>query len=84
MVKLFSKETLSEVELEGLFGKGNVLGKVIEKIWKAYPQLEPIENEKELAKVVLDRDGLYYVNSMERLISTMETEVRTKIVSFRN
>lgn len=84
MVKLFSKETLSEVELEGLFGKGNVLGKVIEKIWKAYPQLEPIENEKELAKVVLDRDGLYYVNSMERLISTMETEVRTKIVSLRN
>ncbi|GAA5981895.1 hypothetical protein JCM5350_006556 [Sporobolomyces pararoseus] len=74
VVKLFSKQTLSEVELEGLFGKGNVLGTVIEKFWKAYPQLEPIENEKEVAKVVLDRDGLYYVNSMERLISTMETE----------
>ncbi|GAA5964487.1 hypothetical protein JCM3765_006303 [Sporobolomyces pararoseus] len=74
VVKLFSKETLNEIELEGLFGKGNVLGKKIEKIWKAYPRLEPITNEKDLARVVLDRDGLYYVNSMERLISTMETE----------
>lgn len=51
--------------------------KVIEKEWLSYPKLSPIvDAEKELARIRLD-DGLYYVNGMERLISTMETEVRS-------
>ncbi|GAA5901766.1 uncharacterized protein JCM6883_000388 [Sporobolomyces salmoneus] len=74
VVKLFSKEELSEVELEGIFGKDNVLKKV-EKVWNSYPRLDLITSGKELAGIRLDEDGgLYYVNGMERLISTMETE----------
>jgi len=78
VVKIFSSTSLlpnTTNELNDLFGEGNVL-RVIEKEWLSYPKLSPIvDAEKELARVKLD-EGLYYVNGMERLISTMETEVR--------
>lgn len=76
VIKMFSAARLSSKELEKIFGEGNV-GKVWRKEWDAYPKLDPIgtEDEEELAKVRVD-EGLYYVNGFERLISTMETEVR--------
>ncbi|GAA6009828.1 hypothetical protein JCM11491_000830 [Sporobolomyces phaffii] len=74
VVKLFSAATLSTVELDGIFGRGNVL-KTIEHVWQSYPRLDPVRSERDLAKVRLEVDGgLYYVNGMERVISTMETE----------
>lgn len=79
VVKLFSKDTLSTFDLERVFGVGNVL-KTVEKVWHSYPVLNPIRSETDnLAKVRLDgetgRRGIFYVNGMESLISTMETEV---------
>ena len=74
VVKLFSAASLEENEIEKIFGRENV-GKVVRKEWDAYPVLKPIEREEDFASVRPDQ-GLYYVNAMERLISTMETEVR--------
>ena len=74
VVKLFSAASLEGSEIEKIFGSGNV-GKVVRKEWDAYPVLKPIEREEDFASVRPDQ-GLYYVNAMERLISTMETEVR--------
>ncbi|GAA5837448.1 hypothetical protein JCM3766R1_000446 [Sporobolomyces carnicolor] len=78
VVKLFSKDTLSTLDLERVFGVGNVL-KTVEKVWHSYPVLNPIRSETDnLAKVRLDGEtgsrGIFYVNGMESLISTMETE----------
>ncbi|GAA5831289.1 hypothetical protein JCM11251_007821 [Rhodosporidiobolus azoricus] len=72
VVKMFSDETLGAEILEALYGKGNV-AKTVEKVWKAYPKLEPVDKASDFAPVRPD-EGLYYVNSFERLISTMETE----------
>jgi prenylcysteine oxidase/farnesylcysteine lyase len=77
VVKIFSKNELTEIELQGMFGLKNVL-KVFKKQWKSYPYLEPIQQQTSLAQIRLDEKGIYYVNGMERLISTMETEVSVK------
>ncbi|GAA5936916.1 uncharacterized protein JCM15063_000100 [Sporobolomyces koalae] len=74
VVKLFSKELLSEIELEAIFGTNNVL-RTINKTWFAYPRLDPIVNpRKDLSPIRVSDDGFYYINAFERLISTMETE----------
>lgn len=79
VVKMFSSYTLGESMLDDLFGRGNV-GKKWEKVWASYPQLRPVESENELAPVRPD-EGFYYVNGFERLISTMETEVRWRLLA---
>ncbi|GAA5927561.1 hypothetical protein JCM1841_002340 [Sporobolomyces salmonicolor] len=72
VVKMFSSDTLDVETLNAIYGAGSVL-KVIEKVWKAYPKLEPILSPADLAPVRPD-EGLYYLNAFERLVSTMETE----------
>lgn len=74
VVKMFSSRSLEPEMLDALYGAGNV-AKVVEKVWFAYPQLAPVRSQDDFAPVRPD-EGLYYVNAFERLISTMETEVR--------
>ncbi|GEM09150.1 prenylcysteine oxidase [Rhodotorula toruloides] len=71
VVKMFSDHPLEADMLDHLFGKGNV-AKTVVKRWLAYPKLEPVTKEGDFAPVRPD-EGLYYPNSFERLISTMET-----------
>lgn len=49
------------------------------QVWDAYPQLDPVTADADYAPVRPD-EGLYYVNAFERLISTMETEVRPSVL----
>ncbi|KWU45646.1 hypothetical protein RHOSPDRAFT_32568 [Rhodotorula sp. JG-1b] len=79
VVKMFSDWSLLVQDdhgtplLDDLFGRYNVV-KTVEKTWFAYPRLAPVRNpEGDYAPVRPDQ-GLYYVNAMERLVSTMETE----------
>lgn len=73
VVKMFSEHKLDKDLLAEVYGAGNV-GKVWEKVFLAYPKLDPIVKEEgSLARVRVD-EGVYYVNGFERLISTMETE----------
>ena len=81
VVMLFSAASLEGSEIDLIFGRGNV-GKIVRKEWDAYPVLKPIEKEEDFASVRPDQ-GLYYVNAMERLISTMETEVRLVFLAGR-
>lgn len=74
MVKMFSPSALSSDTLGEIFGGEENVGKSWEKVWLAYPKLNPVEREEEWAPVRPD-EGFYYVNGFERLISTMETEV---------
>lgn len=67
VVKMFSDRSLENEMLEALYGKGNV-GKTVEKVWLAYPKLDPVGGEQDFAPVRPD-EGLYYVNGFERLIS---------------
>lgn len=71
---MFSKAKLDPEVLGQIFGGEENVGKSWEKVWQAYPKLNPVKEEKELAPVRPD-EGFYYVNGFERLISTMETEV---------
>ncbi|BGO89087.1 hypothetical protein NBRC10512_003832 [Rhodotorula toruloides] len=71
VVKMFSDRPLEAEMLDDLFGQGNV-AKTVVKRWLAYPKLEPVTKEDDFAPVRPD-EGLYYPNSFERLISTMET-----------
>lgn len=50
---------------------GNIKDKIIRKKWKAYPKMV---KRKKYPPIKIDRH-IYYVNSMEPIISTMETEV---------
>ncbi|GAA5878578.1 hypothetical protein JCM3774_004071 [Rhodotorula dairenensis] len=87
VVKMFSERSLvghddadggdgargASTLLEDLFGRYNV-AKTVEKTWLAYPKLAPVTDpERDYAPIRPDQ-GLYYVNAMERLVSTMETE----------
>ncbi|KAH9926192.1 uncharacterized protein B0H18DRAFT_1006933 [Fomitopsis serialis] len=67
VVKIFSRQRLSDEWLEGMFGK---VGWLLRKEWDAYPVLTPTTT---FPSIKLAR-GLYYVNAFEPLISTMETE----------
>ncbi|KAF8912946.1 hypothetical protein CPB84DRAFT_1841381 [Gymnopilus junonius] len=72
-VKIFSDHEISDEWLNTMFN-GHV-GWVVRK-WNSYPKLPPTFK---FPPVKLDR-GLYYVNSFEPFISTMETET----ISSRN
>ncbi|KAG8942041.1 hypothetical protein FRC04_003889 [Tulasnella sp. 424] len=67
--KVFSMEKKSNEWLEDVFGEGTV-GWVYRKEWHSYPVLHPVRS---FPPVQAD-EGLWYVNSMEPFISTMETE----------
>jgi len=73
-VKIFSDHEISDEWLDTVFN-GQV-GWVLRKEWDSYPKLPPTSK---FPPVKLDH-GLYYVNSFEPFISTMETET----VSSRN
>ncbi|KAE8214400.1 hypothetical protein CF327_g2215 [Tilletia walkeri] len=68
LVKIFSPNPISDERLAELFGAGTVKW-VYRKEWDAYPVLEPTQ---EFPPIELD-EGLYYVNALEPMISTMET-----------
>ncbi|KAG9091270.1 hypothetical protein FS749_016670 [Ceratobasidium sp. UAMH 11750] len=69
VIKIFSKTKITDVTLATLFGQGKV-GWVYRKEWDAYPYFPP---RSDYPPVKLDQ-GLYYINAMEGLWSTMETE----------
>ncbi|KAF8603876.1 FAD/NAD(P)-binding domain-containing protein [Ceratobasidium sp. AG-I] len=75
VVKMFSKTKISDETLAILFGKGKV-GWLLRKEWDAYPYFP---KRTDFPPVKID-NGLYYVNAMEGLWSTMETET----ISSRN
>ncbi|CUA74616.1 hypothetical protein RSOLAG22IIIB_05623 [Rhizoctonia solani] len=75
IVKMFSPAKISDETLATLFGKESI-GWVFRKEWDAYPYYPP---RSDYPPIKLDK-GLYYVNSMEGLFSTMETET----ISSRN
>jgi len=66
--KLFSRDQPSEMLLDQIFAKRDATE---ELCWQAYPVLRPSD---ELPPFRL-ADGLYWVNAMEFVASTMETEV---------
>ena len=72
-VKLFSSSPPSATLLANLFG--TTIARVYRKEWDAYPVLSPIHHETDLSGIRIEQ-GIYYVNGFERLISTMETQVR--------
>ncbi|KIO16488.1 hypothetical protein M407DRAFT_33869, partial [Tulasnella calospora MUT 4182] len=67
--KVFSMDRKSDEWLEDVFGEDTV-GWAYRKVWYSYPVLQPA---KAFPAVEAD-EGLWYVNSMEPFISTMETE----------
>ncbi|KDQ15081.1 hypothetical protein BOTBODRAFT_145345 [Botryobasidium botryosum FD-172 SS1] len=75
VVKIFSTERKDDEWLESVFGAGKV-GWVQRKEWDSYPQLPP---RIEFPPVQIDQ-GLWYVNSLEPWVSTMETQT----ISSRN
>nr|GAT47321.1 prenylcysteine lyase [Mycena chlorophos] len=74
VVKIFSKQRVSDEWLSKMFD-GQV-GWVYRKEWDAYPVLPPTASFPQIKLA----DGLYYSNSFEPFISTMETET----ISSRN
>ncbi|KLO11728.1 hypothetical protein SCHPADRAFT_941804 [Schizopora paradoxa] len=70
VVKIFSKKRLSDEWLAKMFGAGAV-GWVHRKEWDAYPYLTPSAYFTPIRLA----DSIYYVNGMETLVSTMETEI---------
>ncbi|KAG9118504.1 hypothetical protein FRC07_006951, partial [Ceratobasidium sp. 392] len=69
VVKIFSKEKITDATLATLFGRGKV-GWLYRKEWDAYPFFPP---RTDFPPVKIGK-GLYYINAMEGLWSTMETE----------
>jgi prenylcysteine oxidase/farnesylcysteine lyase len=75
LVKIFSLQPLSDEKLDELIGAGTI-GWVYRQEWDAYPELHPTS----VFPPITPDEGLYYLNAMEPLISTMETST----VSSRN
>jgi len=75
LVKIFSQAAVTDERLSQLFGPGTIKW-TYRKEWDAYPVLKPT---REFPPIQLD-EGLYYVNALEPMISTMETST----VSARN
>ncbi|KAG9080729.1 hypothetical protein FRC06_006216, partial [Ceratobasidium sp. 370] len=75
IARIFSKAAITDATLTRWFGVGKV-GWVNRKEWDSYPVFPP---RTDFPPVKLDA-GMYYVNSMEGLWSTMETQ----IISARN
>ncbi|KAK9356472.1 Prenylcysteine lyase-domain-containing protein [Lipomyces doorenjongii] len=68
--KIFSPSRISPEFLQLIFDKGAEFNWVYEKIWNAYPRLDPISDFSDWK---VDNDGIWYLNSIEQFISTMET-----------
>ncbi|KAG8723132.1 hypothetical protein FRC09_004587 [Ceratobasidium sp. 395] len=75
IVRVYSKAAISDATITKWFGAGKA-GWVNRKEWDAYPVFPP---RSDFPPIQLD-DAMCYVNSMEGLWSTMETE----IISSRN
>ncbi|OZJ06019.1 hypothetical protein BZG36_01079 [Bifiguratus adelaidae] len=80
LVKFFSKTRLSEEVLDEIF---ETRSWTVQKFWDAYPALEPFTdasaNVDRLTFILDDQaegegNHIYYVNALEPLVSTMETE----------
>lgn len=67
--KIFSPEKFINQDLASLFSENANISWVHRKEWRSYPYIRPLENFPDFE---LD-DGLYYLNTMETLMSTMET-----------
>ncbi|KAF8898344.1 Prenylcysteine lyase-domain-containing protein [Infundibulicybe gibba] len=76
VVKIFSKEYISNEFLNKIFSSPEAVKWVQRKEWDAYPEYPPTTI---FPSIKLDT-GLYYVNAFEPFISTMETET----ISSRN
>ncbi|PKI84645.1 hypothetical protein MVES1_001875 [Malassezia vespertilionis] len=70
VVKLFSHARMERDELQRIFGHGKIVW-TYEKEWAAFPKLTPTNT---LGFFVVD-EGMYNINAMERLVSTMETSI---------
>jgi prenylcysteine oxidase/farnesylcysteine lyase len=67
--KVFSTEYASEAYLSTLFDEPIAETKIFRHLWQSYPKSNPTES---FDRVEL-QDNLFYANSFERWISTMET-----------
>lgn len=67
--KIFSPQAFSEDDIASLFSASAKISWVHRKQWRSYPYIRPVLR---FADFELD-DGLWYLNSMETLMSTMET-----------
>lgn len=67
--KLFSPKLFTDEDLATFFSRNVKISWVHRKKWRSYPKIRPLESFPEFE---LD-DGLWYLNTMETLISTMET-----------
>ncbi|KIJ30166.1 hypothetical protein M422DRAFT_187434 [Sphaerobolus stellatus SS14] len=76
VVKIFSADKIEDEWLEKTFG---TVGWVYRKEWDAYPVLPPTE----AFPPVMPTESLYYVNSFEPFISTMETETISSLNTVR-
>lgn len=67
--KIFSSAPIEDRLLEQILQPGAVVSWTHRKEWKAYPRLDPVETyvDFEVEK------GLFYLNTMEQFISTLET-----------
>lgn len=72
ITKIFSSERMSDEMLERLYSR--VLG--VERFeWDAYPQLKPISDLPSFEiEAEIGWGGVYHINAMESVVSTMETE----------
>jgi prenylcysteine oxidase / farnesylcysteine lyase len=70
--KIFSRIEFNETMMKKYFHSYNI-SSVILKLQYAYPDLSPT-NKSEWHPIELD-DNFYYINSMESIISTIETEL---------
>ncbi|CAO1636851.1 unnamed protein product [Sympodiomycopsis kandeliae] len=68
LVKIFSLEPLSDVQLEQIIGQDSI-GWIHRQEWDSYPELHPTRT----FPPIRPDQGLYYINAMEPLVSTMET-----------
>ncbi|KAK9328624.1 Prenylcysteine lyase-domain-containing protein [Lipomyces starkeyi] len=68
--KIFSASRITPEFLRLIFDKGAEFSWMYEKIWNAYPRLDPISNFSDWK---VDNGGIWYLNGIEQFISTMET-----------
>ncbi|TIA99996.1 hypothetical protein E3P94_01914 [Wallemia ichthyophaga] len=74
IVKIFSESPSAwgDQDLHVLFGGSQNVGWTHRHVFKAYPYLQP-ENASSLPPFEVD-DGVFYINAMEPVLSTMESE----------
>ncbi|KAL7749462.1 hypothetical protein RI367_005016 [Sorochytrium milnesiophthora] len=75
LFKVFSKRALDDDDLRALF---SVYERVARREWDSYPVMSPLDAGASLEQWMPPLQlapGLWYLNGMERLLSTMETQV---------